>query len=58
MRRPWGIWYENAEGAIVRATQATFRTRLGAARRRRALERENPGVMFFVRKHVNFEANP
>jgi hypothetical protein len=58
MRRPWGIWYENAEGVMVRATQATFRTQIGALMRMRALRRENPAVVFYVRKHVNFEATP
>lgn len=53
-RRPWRVEYENAEGA--RRVERTFHTKLGAQLGRRRIRRENPGVVYEIRKHVEFEA--
>lgn len=54
MRRPWRIEYLDAEGVV--RVQRSFHFRRNAIRALPGIKAENPGVMFVLRKHVEFDA--
>lgn len=53
-KRPWRIEYEGAEGET--RVLRTFHTRIGAIIAKPRLERDNPGILLEIRKHVEFDA--
>jgi hypothetical protein len=53
-RRPWRLLWEDADGRIRVAT--TFHHKPAADARRDELAAANPGIIYYVEKHVDFEA--
>lgn len=54
-QHPWRIEYLNAEGTWI-LTHHNFRTKRHAQVRLPTIERDQPGVEFRIRRHVDFEA--
>lgn len=55
-KRPWRIEYMNAESEWVIQPGRTYHLKLGARLALPRIEKENPGVVFRIVKHVEFEA--
>lgn len=54
LKRPWRVEYPKPEGGM--AVRSTHHTKIGANLAKAMYEKDEPGVQFEVRKHVEFEA--
>lgn len=54
MKRPWRIEYEDAEGNTV--VERTYHLKVVAQIALPRIQKENPAVLYQIRKHVDFEA--
>jgi hypothetical protein len=54
--RPWRLEYMNAEGVWVSDSHRTYHTKRAAETAKAEREADQPGVIFRVEKHVEFEA--
>jgi hypothetical protein len=57
MKRPWAIYYLNAESQWVRFDERSFHFKKNAERAMDTSALDQPGVLFTVRKHVEFESD-